>query len=202
MDNNDRENIPVTEIPSPEPGGPTDTAPEPRKPARSVWLARIGIPVLIALVALGLYLIKNPPGGTAGKVADTGVFALDATADFDLDEILSHNLPVIIDFGYETCPACKELWPILVDLNKELRGRAVIKYVDVQKNTEVNSLFPLEVVPTQFFYNADGTPFTPEDESGFILYTLKSTGEHKLTAHQGGLDKETLLAILKEMGMQ
>ncbi len=181
---------------------------EPRaeeKPRRPRW-PRIAVPALILLVVVGLYFLKNPIGGDAPSGTQSAAFDLDATADFDLEAILSHNQPVIVDFGSETCVPCQELAPILEELNRELRGKAVIKYVDVYENTDVSNEFPIEVIPTQFFFNADGSPYVPADleeaaANGFILYTLTSSGEHALTAHQGGLGKEELLAVLKEMGM-
>jgi thioredoxin 1 len=175
---------------------------------------RIIIPVLIALVIIGLYLLKNPIGTPAETTIDPGKgiyasaeFDLDATINFDLGKILSYGLPVIVDFGADSCVPCKEMAPVLVELNRELRGKAVIKFVDVWKNSKAASGLPLEVIPTQFFFNADGTPYVPADEvaaarNGFIMYKMRDSGEHVFTVHQGGLDKETMLEILKEMGME
>ncbi len=193
-----------------------DTANEPQEPKRKMIktkIMRIVIPALVVLVAVGLYFLKNPPGGSSAATNSKGSeqyqtaeFDLDATKSFDLDAILSHNLPVIIDFGADSCIPCKEMAPILLELNQELRGKAVVKFVDVWKNSAAGQEVPLEVIPTQFFFNADGSPYVPADEkaaaaNGFIMYTLKTTGQHVFTAHQGGLDKETLLAVLEEMGM-
>ena len=72
---------------------------------------RIIIPILIVLVIVGLYLLKNP----IGSPAETSEFDLDATINFDLDKILSYGLPVIIDFGADSCVPCKEMAPILVE---------------------------------------------------------------------------------------
>ncbi|HBP38260.1 MAG TPA: thioredoxin [Clostridiales bacterium] len=155
--------------------------------------------------------MKNPIGKTAATsgsgLYQTAEFDLDATNSFDLDVILSHNLPVIIDFGADTCIPCKEMAPILLELNQELRGRAVVKFVDVWKDSAAGQVVPLEVIPTQFFFNADGSPYVPADmetaaANGFIMYTMKDTGEHVYTAHQGGMDKDTILAVLEEMGMK
>lgn len=167
------------------------------------WL-RIVIIILIVGIAAGIYLIKNPLGQDQYNSAE---FDLDATDDFSLSAILGNNLPVIIDFGADSCIPCKEMAPILKDLNQELRGKAVVKFVDVWKNPAAGREVPLEVIPTQFFFNADGTPYIPADveaaaAKGFILYTDRTSGAHVFTAHQGGLDKETILAVLKEMGMQ
>ena len=173
----------------------------PKKKKINGKVLRIAIPILIVLVAVGLYILKNPIGTKAEDTSattgsdqyQTAEFDLDATKSFDLDAILSHNLPVIIDFGADTCIPCKEMAPILVALNKDLRGKAVVKFVDVWKNSAAGQEVPLEVIPTQFFFNADGTPYLPADEkaaaaNGFIMYTMKDTGKHVYTAHLAGSD--------------
>ena len=184
----------------------------PKRTHKNLW--RILIIGLIVVIAVGLYLIKNPIGTPAettvnpamGKFA-SAEFDLDATTSFELDKILSYGLPVIVDFGADSCDPCKQMAPILVELNKELRGQAIVKFVDVWKNNKAAEGLPLEVIPTQFFFNADGTPYVPADveaatRNGFILYELRDSGKHVYTAHQGFLDKETMLDVLKEMGMK
>ncbi len=144
--------------------------PENKHSKNKVW--RILIPVLILLAAGGIYLLKNPIGSAAestlagsgsGQKA-TAEFDLDATAEFDLEKILSYGLPVIVDFGADSCIPCKEMAPVLAALNQELRGKAIVKFVDVWKNTTASQEVPLQVIPTQFFFNADGTPYVPADE--------------------------------------
>ena len=179
---------------------------------KKLW--RLIIPALIVVVAVGLNLLKNPIGTPAETTIDpakgkfaSAEFDLDATMNFDMEKILSYGLPVIIDFGADSCVPCKEMAPMLVELNNELRGKAIVKFVDVWKNNKAAAGLPLEVIPTQFFFNADGTPYVPADEeaaarNGFIMYEMRDTGEHVFTVHQGGLDKATMLEILKEMGME
>jgi thioredoxin 1 len=171
-----------------------------KKRKSKIKVLRILIPILVVLTIAGIYILKNP-GGIKAE------FDLDATKNFDLDAILSRNLPVIIDFGADTCIPCQEMAPILLELNQELRGKAIVKFVDVRKNSAAGQEVPLEVIPTQFFFNADGSPYVPANKeaaaaNGFIMYTIKATGKHVYTAHQGGLDKDTIMTILKEMGMK
>lgn len=177
-------------------------------------LLQLFVLALIVVVAVGLYLLKNPIGTPAETTIDpakgeyaSAEFDLDSTSTFDLDKILSYGLPVIVDFGADSCEPCKKMAPILVELNKELRGQAIVKFVDVWKNNKASGNLPLEVIPTQFFFNSDGTPYKPADaeaaaKNGFILYEMRDSGEHVYTVHQGFLDKETMLKVLKEMGMK
>jgi thioredoxin 1 len=94
--------------------------------------------------------------------------------------------------------------PIIEALNKELKGKAIIKYVDVWANPEFGEDYPLTLIPTQLFINSDGTPYNPEnpEELKMNLYSMKDSGEHVYTTHEGTISKETLLDILTEMGMK
>jgi len=174
------------------------------KPQSSRKFIKILIPVLIVIAIAGIYLFKNP-SATAQNSEDYSAaeFDLDATEDFDLDKILSYGLPAVIDFGSDSCIPCQEMAPVLKELNAELRGKAIIKFVDVWKNSDPAQKFPLRVIPTQFFFGSDGKPYVPKDENGsFILYKMKETGAHAFTAHEGGMDKQAILDVLKELGVE
>ena len=67
----------------------------------------------------------------------------------------------MIDFGANSCIPCKEMAPILKTLNAEMQGKAIIKFVDVWKNTDAANDFPVQVIPTQVLIAADGTPYAP-----------------------------------------
>jgi thioredoxin 1 len=58
------------------------------------------------------------------------------------------------------------------------------------------------VIPTQIFFNADGTPYVPSDDLGieFGFYRMKDTQKHVFTVHQGGLTEEQMRNILADMG--
>jgi thioredoxin 1 len=126
------------------------------------------------------------------------------TTPIDFNALRSSGLPVIIDFGADSCIPCKEMAPVLADLNTSLQGKAIIKFVDVWKYRELSEGVPLKVIPTQVFFDSTGKPFNPPDtvQLPFNRYSRNDTKEHMFTAHEGGLDKQQLLAILKEMGMK
>lgn len=167
--------------------------------------------VLLAIAAIFLIKNYNEWFGTekSGVSAIEGVdpyyiesdeFSLDATEDFDLIAILSHNLPVVIDFGADSCVPCKEMAPVLVDLNQEFRGMAVVKFVDVWKNPDAMKGIPVRVIPTQFFFNADGTPYIPGIKTAPLSHYVDQDDNILFTFHEGGLTKDELNIILKDMG--
>jgi len=150
-------------------------------------IVKILVPIMIVFVVFGIWAFKNTglnhdkKNPDSNENLDSSGFALDATENFDLDEILSHGLPVMIDFGADSCIPCKEMAPVLKELNEEYRGKAVIKFVDVWKNQSAAEGFPLRSIPTQFFFDKDGNPY---------VY------------HEGGMDKASIIEILKELGVE
>ena len=168
-------------------------------------LVKIIIPVCIVLVVIGIWIFKNiDKGPSEGLITpkNDGDFLLEATS-IDLEALTSYDLPIIIDFGADSCIPCKKMAPVLKTLNAEMQGKAIIKFVDVWKNGAAANDFPIQVIPTQVFINADGTPYVPSDniKFQFTFYNYKETGAHAFTVHQGGLTEEQMRAILADMGV-
>lgn len=156
----------------------------------------------ILLMIVGIWYYKNASEKPA-PVADNPDFALNVTDTLDLEKLKSYGLPILIDFGADYCEPCRQLAPIIEELNSELQGKAIVRYVDTSVYPEIAQNYPVSVIPTQIFINADGTPYNPESSvAQMIRYTLKTTGEHVYTAHEGVLSKEDLLAVLTDMGMK
>ena len=168
-------------------------------------LIQIIIPICIVLAVAGIWMLKNvTPESEAKDVtpSDEEDFRLEA-ASIDLESLTSYGLPIIIDFGADSCDPCKAMAPVLVTLNAEMQGKAIIKFVDVWKNSNAADDFPVQVIPTQVLILADGTPYVPSDtvEIRFEMYEYTDSGEHAFTVHQGGLTEEEMRAILLDMGV-
>ena len=175
-----------------------------KKTNKKKLFVKILVPVLIAVTLTIIWVVKTHPTPTpideqTGNIAD---FVLEATS-IDLNALKEYNLPIIIDFGADSCIPCKEMAPVLKTLNAEMQGKAIIKFVDVWKNGDAANDFPIQVIPTQVLINADGTPYVPSDDIGikFDMYSFKDTGEHAFTVHQGGLTEKEMRAILADMGV-
>jgi thioredoxin 1 len=178
------------------------------------WI-KVLIPILIILVIVGIYAYKkteeskqssqNIAQDDSKKSADGESLPLEISS-VDLDEIKSYGLPFVIDFGSDSCIPCKQMAPVLKTLHEDLQGKAIVNFVDVWKNTTAANDFPVSVIPTQIFFNADGTPFVPSDELAkeieFTMYSSKDTNEHVFTVHQGGITEEQMRKIFAEMGVE
>lgn len=176
---------------------------------KSTWM-KVAVLLLIAVAIGGIWLVKQKEksgqtvAGQALTTEGTGSGPLLVTDAKELEGLRSLRLPVIVDFGADACVPCKEMAPVLEELNRTLQGKAVVKFVDVWKYKELAEGYPLRVIPTQFFFDKDGKPFKPSDaqKSQMILYATQESKEHLFTAHEGGMTREQLLAALEEMGVQ
>ena len=174
-------------------------------------LLRIAVPVLIAAALTVIWAVKTHPtptpinedsNGDLVEAENEEDFALETTA-IELDTLKAYGLPIIIDFGSDSCIPCQEMAPVLTTMNAAMRGKAIIKFVDVWKYSDAAKDFPIQVIPTQVLINADGTPYVPSDTLGidFTMYSDKDTNEHVFTVHQGGLTEDQMRAILEDMGV-
>lgn len=173
-------------------------------------LIKVVVPVLIILVVFGIYHYKKAVENKINDSAQTEKNSKDSLpleiSSVDLEEIKSYGLPFVIDFGSDSCIPCKQMAPVLETLHEEFEGKVIVHFVDVWKNTTAANDFPVSVIPTQIFYNADGTPFVPSNELAkeieYTMYSSKDTNEHVFTVHQGSITEKQMRKIFAEMGVE
>lgn len=167
---------------------------------------QVGITAIIAVLILGIFIYKalSTNNDITSKRNSTDIPL--SVSSIDLNALKEYKIPIIFDFGADECIPCKEMAPILKTLNAEMQGKAVIQFVDVWKNPNAAAEYPVTVIPTQFFYNADGTPYVPSDDIQktiqFEIHNDLKTGQHNFTSHKGGLTELQMRQILAEMGVQ
>ncbi len=163
-------------------------------------VARIIVPiVMIAIIAI-IWIVQNT--GAAHDATTDLEYPLHVTS-VNIEELTAHNMPMIIDFGATECEPCKAMAPVLQEVNKDMQGKAIIQFVDVWENPDAANGFPVQIIPTQLFVKADGTPYVPSTsiDIDFLLYADNATGEHVFTIHQGGLTSDQMMMILEDMGV-
>lgn len=169
-------------------------------------MVKIIIPVLIVIAIGAIWYFKNFPKTNETPIVkdDNPAFALHVTDSLDIEKLKSYGLPIMLDFGADSCIPCKEMAPVLKELNEELRGKVIIKFVDVWKYQSLAEGYPISVIPTQIFLDSEGKPYTPKDPEvlKMKMYSSKETDEHVFTTHEGGMTKEQIINVFKEMGMK
>jgi thioredoxin 1 len=139
-----------------------------RPTGRVKWIAMLVVILAVASLLVFKILDGRDPGPQTEPVDDV----LNVTFAFDFEALKARGLPMLLDFGSESCQPCREMKPALIEINKQYQGRAVVKYVDVWEDTEAGADFPLSAVPTQFFFYADGTPYVPPAEYEAIVHDV------------------------------
>ncbi|MCI6988687.1 MAG: thioredoxin family protein [Campylobacter sp.] len=150
------------------------------------------------LIALAVILVVV--GAVLVKFNTKNYLALETDA-VNIYEYASYSVPIMLDFGADECIPCKAMKGDLEQIYKLSQNKAVIKYIDIFKNPSAVSDFEVEALPTQFFINADLSPYKPSKDIGveFVLHT-NSSGEHIYTSHIGPLSFDEMKTILADMG--
>jgi thioredoxin 1 len=72
-------------------------------------------------------------------------------ANFDA-EVLSADLPVLVDFWAEWCAPCKALTPVINDIAVDYKDRIKVGKVDTDANREISVRFSISAIPTVILF--------------------------------------------------
>lgn len=90
-------------------------------------------------------------------MSDNIVHVTDASFEND---VLTSDLPVLVDFWAEWCGPCKMIAPVLAELATEYEGKVKVCKMDVDANTETAPKFGIRGIPTLIIFkngNAEAT---------------------------------------------
>ena len=74
--------------------------------------------------------------------------ALKITKDNFETEVLSSEIPVLVDFWAEWCPPCRALAPTIDEIAAETDGKAKIGKINVDEQPELAMQFNVVNIPT------------------------------------------------------
>ena len=96
-----------------------------------------------------------------------------------LPPVPTPGMVTMLDLGAHKCVPCKMMAPIIENLQEEYRGKASILFIDVWENRSESKKYRLRAIPTQIFFDKKG---------------------QEIKRHVGFMDKESIVAILTELG--
>ena len=64
------------------------------------------------------------------------------------EDVISSEIPVLIDFWAEWCGPCKMIGPILEEIAPEMDGKIKIVKVDVDSNSQTAMNYAIRSIPT------------------------------------------------------
>lgn len=98
----------------------------------------------------------------------------------DFKKALTDGKPFLVDFGANSCIPCRQMRPVLKEVDKEYAGKTRVLIIDVYRYQDLAREYKIQLLPTLVF-------FDPKGKEAF--------------RHMGVLDKEKIVAKLKEIGM-
>lgn len=95
-----------------------------------------------------------------------------------IPEVPAKGMVTMVDIGAKACIPCKMMMPVMEEVEKEYKGRAAIVFVDVWENRDQGAKFGIKLIPTQIFYDKNGT---------------------EVYRHEGFLDKDSISERLNKL---
>jgi len=104
----------------------------------------------------------------------------ESNTEEEFKKALTSGKPFLVDFGANNCVPCRQMRPVLKELNKEYAGRADILVIDVYKYQGLAKDYKVALIPTLVFFDAKGK---------------------EVFRQMGAMEKEKIVEKLKEIGV-
>ena len=116
-------------------------------------------------------------------------------AEFEA-EVLTSELPVLVDFFGDWCEPCKQMDPEIQALSQELEGKAKVVKVDIDRSQRIAEMLQIKSVPTYIVFH-QGRPVAAEQ--GVVPRArLKALLEPFFPRAAGAVKPPELAQLIKE----
>lgn len=102
-------------------------------------------------------------------------------ASFPLEKALANGKPTLAEFGWRECIPCKEMKPILEELDREYKDKLNVVIVEIPFHEDLAEKYGIRVMPTQIVFDSKGK---------------------EVARHAGFLSKADIVAQLNKMGIK
>lgn len=104
----------------------------------------------------------------------------ESNTDEDFKKAIVSGKPFLVDFGANSCIPCRQMRPVLKEVEKEYAGKTRLLIIDVYKYQDLAREYKILLIPTLVFFDSKGK---------------------EVFRHVGVLEKEKIVSKLKEIGM-
>jgi thioredoxin 1 len=102
-------------------------------------------------------------------------------ASISLESVLGNGKPTLAEFGWRKCIPCKEMRPILEQLDVEYKGKVNVVIIEIPFHEDLTQKYEIMYMPTQIFFDNTG---------------------REVSRHVGFLPKTDIIAQLEQMGVK
>ena len=135
------------------------------------------LPILIVMIIAGLWQM----GGNEEQLQAQPISEPPTNTSEELKTSLKSGKPILVDFGSNKCIPCRQIRPILRDIEKEYKGKAHVLIIDVFELRDLAREYRIQLIPTLVFFNKAGK---------------------EVFRRSGTWDKNSMIQKLKEAGMK
>jgi len=102
-------------------------------------------------------------------------------ASIPLERVLGNGKPTLAEFGWRKCIPCKEMRPILEQLDVEYKGKINVVIIEIPFHEDLAAKYGIRFMPIQIFFDSNGK---------------------EVARNAGFLPKAQIIAQLEQMGVR
>jgi thioredoxin 1 len=129
-------------------------------PARAAGRTRLIAAAVVAAALAGAaayaWLQAAAPTAAAGVVAAGAAPGAAQPGDDAVQAALARGKPVVAEFGSASCVGCREMKPVLAELQRTHGEKLTVVDIDVLKERQYLARYRIQLMPTQVFFDAQG----------------------------------------------